>query len=191
MLGVKAPRRIFSHLGRLLLCKSPNMMISLNRAAPRSGSSPRNSPLSPSIKQPRAGGALPKTASSPLQSCSPAQRELCQKHLPLSLNRAAPRSGSSLRNSLLPPPQSSSPAQREPPQKQTPPSLNRAAQRSGSPPRNSLLPPSIEQPSAAGASPEAASSLHTQTTKLGFQESSAGRSWVPGGGICAPVLWAQ
>ena len=75
-----------------------------DRAAPRSGSSPRSSPLlHPPIKQPRAAAAPPEAASSVPQLSSPAQRELPQKEPTPSLNRAAPRSGSSPRSSLLRP----------------------------------------------------------------------------------------
>ena len=112
---------------------------SLNRAAPRSGSSPRISLLPPSIGQPRAAGATPKTASFLSLSTTPAQRKLPPKQPPSSLYRAAPRSGSSPRISLLPP--------------------SLAAPRSGSSPQSSLLPLSIGQPRAAGATPESASSL--------------------------------
>ena len=77
---------------------------SLNRAAPRSGSSPRSSLFRPSIKQPRAAGAPPERAYSVPQSGSPAQRQLPQKQPPTpSPNQAAPRSGSSPRSSLLRP----------------------------------------------------------------------------------------
>ena len=156
--------------------------LSINTAAPRSGSSPRDSLLSPSIQQPRAAGAPPETGSFLHQSSSPAQRELPQRQPPLSINPAAPRSGSSPRNSLLSPSiqqpraagappetasslhQSSSPAQRELPQKQAPSSINQAAPRSGSSPRNELLSPSIQQPRAAGAPPETASSLHQSSS---------------------------
>ena len=80
------------------------------------------------------------------------------KQPPASLNEAAPRSGSSTKAaSSLPP--LSSPAQWELFQKQPPPSLNQAAPHSESFPRCRLLPPSIEQPRAAGAPPEVASSL--------------------------------
>ena len=117
---------------------------SLNRAAAlRSGSSPRSSLISPSIKQPRAAGAPPEAATSLRPWSSPAaQRELPQKHQPPpSLNRAAAlRSGSSPRSSLLP-------LSIEQP---------RAA---GAPPRSSLFSPSMEQLRAEGAPPEAASSL--------------------------------
>ena len=110
-------------------------------------------------QQPRAAGAPPEVASSLPLSSSPAQRELPQKQPPPSVyGAAAPRSGSSPRSSLFSP-SIDSLAQRELPQKQPPPSLNRAAPRSGSSPRSSLLPPSMEQPRAAGAPPEAASSL--------------------------------
>ena len=123
---------------------------SLNRAAPRSGGSPRSSPLlHPPIKQPRAAAAPPEAASSVPQSSSPAQRELPQKEPPPSLNQAAPYSV----------PQSSSPAQQEIPQKEPTPSPNQAAPRSGSSPRSSLLRPSIKQPRAAGAPPERAYSV--------------------------------
>ena len=136
---------------------------SLNRAAPRSGSSPRSSLLPLSIEQPRAAGAPPEAASSLRLWSSPAQRELPQKQPPPSLYGAAPRSGSSPKSSLFSPSidLSSSPAQRELPQMKPPsPSLNgAAAPRSGSSPRSSLFSPSIEQPRAAGAPPEAASSL--------------------------------
>ena len=150
---------------------------SLNRAAPRSGSSPRISLLPLSIGQPRAAGAPPKAASFLSQSGSPVQRELPPNQPPPSLNRAAPRSGSSPQSSLLPLsigqpraagappesasslPQSGSPAQREQPPKQPPSSLYRPPPRSGSSPQSSLLPLSIEQPRAAGAPPESASSL--------------------------------
>ena len=134
----------------------------LNRAAPRSGSSPRSSLFSPSVGQFRAASRAPPEAdSSHAQSSSPAQRELPQKQPLLSLNRPVVRSERSPRGSLLPCsieqpheagdppraasslPQSISPAQRERPQKQPPPVLNRAAPRSGSSPQSSLLPPAF------------------------------------------------
>ena len=170
-------------------------LLSLYRAAPRSGSSPRSSLLLPSIEQPRAAGAPPEaSASSRRPSNSLAQRELPQKQPLLSLYRAAPRSGSSPRSSLLPPfieqPRaaglgtagappgasassrrpSNSLAQREPPQKQPLLSLYRAAPRSGSSPRSSLLPPFIEQPRAAGAPPEASASSRRPSNSLAQRE---------------------
>ena len=57
-----------------------------------------------------------------------------------------------------------SPAQRELPPERASPALYRTAPRSGSSPRKSLLPPSIEQPRAAGAPPERASSLHLSSS---------------------------
>ena len=172
-------------------------LLSINTAAPSSGSSPRNSLFSPSILQPRAAGAPPDTASSLPLSSSPEQRELPQKQPLLSINPAAPRSGSSTRNSLLPLSigqpraagnphesacslhQSGGPAQQELPLTQPLLSLYQAAPRSGSSPRNRLLtrsfhraaprsesstrnrpqPPSIRHPRAAGASPETGSRL--------------------------------
>ena len=120
---------------------------SLNRAAPRSGSSPRSSLLRPSIKQPPTPSlnrAAPRSGSSPRKS---------RLHPPIKQPRAAaapPEAASSV-------PQLSSPAQRELPQKEPTPSLNRAAPRSGSSPRSSPLHPSIKQPRAAAASPKRAS----------------------------------
>ena len=96
---------------------------SLNRASPRSESSPRINLLLPSIEQPRAEGAPPdesddypslsqlgspaqreppETPSFFSQSSSPAQRQLpWNQPPPPSLNGAAPRSGSSsIRSSL-------------------------------------------------------------------------------------------
>ena len=69
------------------------------------------------------------------------QRELPKNEPPPSLCRAAPRSA------------------RELPQKELRSSLLRAAPRSGSSRQKGLLRPSIEQPRAAGAPPERASSL--------------------------------
>ena len=117
---------------------------SLNRAAPRSGSNPKEAFSLPSVKQPRAAEAPPIAASSSLlRSSSPAQQELphLQPRPSPHCHQAAPRSGRSHRNRFLP-----------------------AAPRSGSPPRKSILPPSIEQPRAAGAPPETASSLQQDET---------------------------
>ena len=143
----------------------PYSLYILYLADPRSGSSPRNKSL-----------LLPSPPSS-----SPAQRQLPQKNPAPPLHRAAPRSGSSPRKSLLLPsieqpcaaeapperassyPLSSSPAQRQLPRKEPPPPLHRAAPRSGSSPRKSLLLLSIEQPRAAEAPPERASSLPALT----------------------------
>ena len=153
-------------------------LLSVHGAArpPRSGSSPRSISLLPlSIEQqPCAAGAPPEAASSLSQSSSPAQRELPpeaasslrllsssahrelpQKELPPSLYQlygAAPHSGSSPRSSLLP--LWSSPAQRELPQKQPLLSLYRL----------------IEQPRAAGAPPEAASSLSQSSSSPAQRE---------------------
>ena len=109
-------------------------LLSLYRAAPRSGSSPRSSLFSPYIEQPRAAGASPETGPSFHQSGSPAQRKFPEKQAPASLH------------------QSCSPAQREVPrQKQPLLSINNpAAPRSGISLRNMPLPPSIQQPRAAG-----------------------------------------
>ena len=93
----------------------------------RVGASPeRGSSLleAPSINQPRAAGAPPKTAPSHAQlGISPAQRKLPQEQLmpPSSLNCVAPCSGSSPHNTP----------------RRAPPSLNQSAPRSGSSPRNS------------------------------------------------------
>ena len=109
-----------------------------------------------------------------------------QKELPPSLIESfLPRSGSSPRNSLLPPSiiqpraaaapperaysslnQSISPAQRQLHQKQPPPSFNRSAPRSGSSARKIFLPPPIEQPRAAGAPPERASSIPLLSSRM-------------------------
>ena len=156
--------------GRSSLQKQPPP--SLNRAAPRSRSSPRTQKqrpcsLSP-IEQPRAA------------------RELPQKQPLLSVHGAAPRSGSSPRSSHFSPSteqprraagappeasasslsqSSSSPAQRELPQKQPPLSLYQAAPRSGSSPRSSHFSPSMEQPRrAAGAPPVAPASFLSQSS---------------------------
>ena len=151
---------------------------SLNRAATRSGSAPRNIIFLPPIEQPRAEGASPESSASSLpQSSSPAQRERPQNHQPPpSLNRAAPRRGSFPRiMSLLPPsiehqpraerappessdysslPQSGSPAQRESgvPRNTIFFQPIEQAPRSGSSPGISLFPPSMELPRAAGRS---------------------------------------
>ena len=148
-----------------------------NQAAPRSGSSPRCSPLHPPIKQPRAVAAQLDAAPSVPQSSSPAQRQLPQIQPPPSLNPAVPRSGSSPRKSPLRPPikqpraaaapldaassvlKRSSPAQRQLPQMQPPHSSNQAAPRSGSFPSCSPLHPPIKQPRAAAAPPDIAPSI--------------------------------
>ena len=146
--------------------------LSLHRAAPRSGSFPKLSIISPSIEQPRAPGASLERASSLHPSSSPAQRELPHKEHHPSIHRAAPRSGSFPRRSIILPSigqpraagasserasslhPSSSPAQRELPHKEHHPSIHRAAPRSGSFSRRSIILPSIGQPRAAGASPD-------------------------------------
>ena len=151
-----------------------------NPAAPRSGSPPRNSHISSSFDQPHAAGDPSEAASFHWQSSSPTQWEgppQAASSLPLSSSGAASRSGSSPKSSIFsssieqpraagaPPeaasslPLSSSPAQRELPQKQYLLFLYRAAPRSGSSSRSSIFSSSIEQPRAAGAPPEAASSF--------------------------------
>ena len=139
---------------------------SLNRAATRSGSAPRNIIFLPPIEQPRAEGASPESSASSLpQSSSPAQRERPQNHQPPpSLNRAAPRRGSFPRiMSLLPPSIEHQPrAERAPPESSDYSSLPQSgspAQRESGVPRNTIFFQPIEQPRAAGAPPESASSL--------------------------------
>ena len=102
---------------------------------------PLSSLLPPSIEQPRAAGAPPNAASSLPLSSSPAQRELPQTQHPPSLYRAAPRSGSSPKRSILPPPSQQL----------------RAARQRKIPMKQPL--PLIEQPRAAEAPQNAASSL--------------------------------
>ena len=111
---------------------------SLNRAVPRSGSSPEISLLPPSIGQARAAGAPPKAASSLSLSSSPVQREL------------PPNAASCL--SL-----SSSHAQRELPPEQPPHSLYRAAPRSESSPQTQ--PPASLFRSAVGRCTDTGSNL--------------------------------
>ena len=153
---------------------------SLNRAVPRSGSSPEISLLPPSIGQARAAGAPPKAASSLSLSSSPAQRELPPNAaglLPLSIEQ--PRAAISL---------SSSPAQRELPPKQPPPSLNRTAPRSGSSPQSSLLPlaslssspaqrklpPKQSPPALYRAAPRSGSSPQSSLLPLSVEQPRAG-----------------
>ena len=98
-----------------------------------------------------AEGALPKTASSPLQSSSSTQR-----------GRASPQKRPSS------PLQSSSSTQRDEPPPETassPLQSSSSTQRDGTPPETASSPPSIKQPHAAGALPETASSpLHQSSS---------------------------
>ena len=120
--------------------------LSFNRAAPRNGSSPRNSFLHSSIEQTRAAGrAPPEAASSLLQPSSPAQRELPHQKcsfLPSSIEQTRAAAGPPEAASTLL--QLSSPAQQELPQKDRIHAfLNPTAPRSGSLPKAATsLPPS-------------------------------------------------
>ena len=154
--------------GRSSLQKQPPTP-SLNRAALRSGSSPRTQKQRPCSLSPiEQRGSSPARSSlfspSMEQRYSPVQRELPQKRSHFSPSTEQPRraagappeaSASSLSQS------SSSPAQRELPQKQPPLSLYQAAPRSGSSPRSShrLLSVHGAAPPRSGSSPRSISLL--------------------------------
>ena len=116
---------------------------SLNRAVPRSGSSPEISLLPPSIGQARAAGAPPKAASSLSLSSSPAQRELPPNAaglLPLSIEQPRAAGAPSPQSSLL--------------------TLSIEQPRAArAPPKRSLLPPCSDLLLAAALTQEATSAV--------------------------------